>query len=207
MLDTLWASGYELYDRISPPFQRFLETLTATYHYAGLEVFSAVAARHGFKIHEGPRGSPDNVCFQSKAAGGNLYRHRPLTPTLFNRAQIGVELEAVHPVVRTNPVTGWKSLYAIGHHLKHINGVTKDEGKNLEDWFARLLAENHDLQVRHRWESANDLAIWDNRCTYHAATPDHAGFGHRTGHRAVGVGEQPYLDPESQSRKQALSVK
>lgn len=61
--DTLWASGYELYERISPPYQKFLETLTATYHYAGLEVFSAVAERHGFKIHEGPRGSPDNVRF------------------------------------------------------------------------------------------------------------------------------------------------
>jgi len=28
--DTLWASGYELYDRLSPPFQNFFETLTAT---------------------------------------------------------------------------------------------------------------------------------------------------------------------------------
>ncbi|CAN8097028.1 unnamed protein product [Discula destructiva] len=175
--DTLWASGYELYDRISQPYQRFLQTLTATYHYAGLDVFSAVAERHGFKIHEGPRGSPENV---------------------------GIEFEAVHPVVRTNPVTGWKSLYAIGHHLKHIDGVTKDEGKALEDWFMRLLVENHDLQVRHRWENINDIAIWDNRSTYHAATPDHAGLGHRTGRRAVSVGESPYLDPDSRSRRETL---
>lgn len=61
--DTLWASGYELYELLSPAYQKFLETLTATYHYAGLEVFSAVAERHGFKVHEGPRGSPDNVSF------------------------------------------------------------------------------------------------------------------------------------------------
>ena len=27
----------------------------------------------------------------------------------------------------------------------------------------RLLVENHDLIVRHRWENTNDLAIWDNR--------------------------------------------
>lgn len=60
-LDTLWASGYEIYDRISPPYQKFLETLTATYHYAGLDVFKAMAERHGFKVHPGPRGAPENV--------------------------------------------------------------------------------------------------------------------------------------------------
>ncbi|KAL1872675.1 hypothetical protein Daus18300_004221 [Diaporthe australafricana] len=189
--DTLWASGYDLYERLSPPYQKFLETLTATYHYAGLEVFSAVAERHGFKIHEGPRGSPDNLIHLTK---------------MFSFVQVGIEFEAVHPVVRTNPVTGWRSLYAIGHHLKHINGVTRDEGKNLEDWFIKLLVENHDLQVRHRWESVNDLAIWDNRSTYHAATPDHGGFGHRSGHRAVSVGERPYLDPESRSKKETLGL-
>lgn len=60
----MWASGYELYDHISESYQGFLATLTATYHYAGLDVYSAVAERHGFKIHEGPRGSPANVkCF------------------------------------------------------------------------------------------------------------------------------------------------
>lgn len=125
---------------------------------------------------------------------------------IFSFVQVGIEFEAVHPVVRTNPVTGWRSLYAIGHHLKHINGVTRDEGKNLEDWFIKLLVENHDLQVRHRWESVNDIAIWDNRSTYHAATPDHGGFGHRSGHRAVSVGERPYLDPESRSRKETLGL-
>lgn len=114
--------------------------------------------------------------------------------------------EAVHPLVRTNPVTGWKSLYAIGHHLKQINDLTFEEGKSMEDWFTRLLLENHDLQVRNRWQNVNDLAIWDNRCTYHAATPDHSGFGHRTGHRAVSVGERAYLDPQSKSRKEALGL-
>ena len=120
--------------------------------------------------------------------------------------QVGDTFEAVHPVVRTNPVTGWKSLYAIGHHLREINGLTKDESKNLEDWFVKLLLENHDLSLRHRWENVNDLAIWDNRSMYHAATPDHSGWGHRSGHRAVSVGERPYLDPESKSRREDLGL-
>lgn len=27
--DTLWASGYEAYERLTPPFQKFVEGLTA----------------------------------------------------------------------------------------------------------------------------------------------------------------------------------
>lgn len=68
----------------------------------------------------------------------------------------------------------------------------------------RLIVENHDLQVRHRWQNANDVAIWDNRSVYHVATPDYEGLGERLGHRAVGLGERPYLDPNGKSRREAL---
>ena len=81
-LDTLWASGYELYDRISKPLQGFLETLTAHYAQPG---FKETADTNGFKLYTEPRGAPENV---------------------------GEVLEAVHPVVRTYPVTGWKSVSA-----------------------------------------------------------------------------------------------
>lgn len=30
--DTLWASGYEVYDRLSPPIQALADTLKATHH-------------------------------------------------------------------------------------------------------------------------------------------------------------------------------
>src|SRR5271156_923926 len=33
--DTLWASGYEVYDRLSPSWQRFIDGLTATYSQPG----------------------------------------------------------------------------------------------------------------------------------------------------------------------------
>lgn len=48
-------------------------------------------------------------------------------------------------------------------------------------------------------------AIWDNRSVFHSATNDYDNLGDRVGHRAVGIGEKPYLDPESQSRTAALS--
>jgi len=47
-------------------------------------------------------------------------------------------------------------------------------------------------------------AIWDNRSAFHSATYDYDGLGDRSGNRAVGIGEAPYLDPHSQSRTEAL---
>jgi alpha-ketoglutarate-dependent taurine dioxygenase len=174
--DTLWASGYELYDRLSAPYQRFLEGLTATFEQTG---FKQAALRGGFELHPGPRGAPQNV---------------------------GTNLRAVHPVVRTNPVTGWKSLFPVGEHVKHINGVTQEESDHLLRWFLDLVYRNHDLQVRFKWQNPNDLAIWDNRSTFHSATWDYEGQGERYGNRAVGLGEEPFYDPESQSRREALGL-
>ncbi|KAF2851520.1 taurine catabolism dioxygenase [Plenodomus tracheiphilus IPT5] len=172
--DTLWASGYELYDRLSPPYQRFFESLTATYSQPE---FNRAAASNNFALYTAPRGSPDNT---------------------------GSSLTAIHPVIRTNPVTGWKSVFAVGHHVQHINGLTKEESATALNWFVQLITENHDLQVRHRWTGVNDLAIWDNRSVYHTATYDYTGLGKRTGQRAVSLGEKPYLDAESLGRREAL---
>ena len=72
------------------------------------------------------------------------------------------------------------------------------------NWFKQLLISNHDLQARFRWQNVNDIAIWDNRSTFHNATYDYDGLGDRAGNRAVGVGERPYFDPESKSRREAL---
>lgn len=120
---------------------------------------------------------------------------------------VGEKLEAIHPVIRTNPVTGWKSIFAVGHHVQHVNDLAPEESKALLDWFVRLIVDNHDLQVRHRWQNPNDLAIWDNRSVYHAATPDYLdqNLGERTGQRAVSLGERPYLDPQSTGRREALA--
>ena len=148
--------------------------MTATYAQPG---FSEAAKNGNFDLYVSPRGSPFNI---------------------------GETLSAVHPVVRTNPVTGWKSVFAVGHHVQQINGLTFLESKALLEWFVRLVVENHDLQVRHRWQNPNDVAIWDNRSVYHTATPDVEGLGERVGHRAVGIGEKPYLDVESKSRLEAL---
>ncbi|KAH8648509.1 hypothetical protein BX600DRAFT_502910 [Xylariales sp. PMI_506] len=178
--DTLWASGYELYDRISKPLRGFLDSLTATYAQPG---FKEAADRNGFTLYAEERGAPENV---------------------------GDVLEATHPVVRTNPVTGWRSVFAVGSHVQSIDGLAPEESRHFLDWFVQLIVENHDLQVRHRWQQVNDLAIWDNRSVYHAATPDYlnasADLGERSGSRAVSLGERPYFDPQSVSRREGLAA-
>jgi alpha-ketoglutarate-dependent taurine dioxygenase len=67
---------------------------------------------------------------------------------------------------------------------------------------SQLLTQNHDAQVRFKWRK-NDLAIWDNRSTSHCATYDYAAA--RAGDRVCSVGEKPYLDPKSKSRKEAIA--
>ncbi|KAK1093979.1 hypothetical protein LTR48_001242 [Friedmanniomyces endolithicus] len=174
--DTLWASGYEIYDRFSRPYQKFFEGLTATFIGEGFTK-AAAADPENVKVYDAPRGSPLNI---------------------------GKELAAVHPVVRTNPVTGWKSIYAIGSFPKYINELNEEESAELLAKFKRMITENHDLQVRFKWRNANDLAIWDNRSAFHCATFDYEGLGERFGHRTVGIGEAPYLDSKSVSRTEAL---
>lgn len=56
--DTLWASGYEAYDRLSPAFKQLAENLTATHH---TPEFQKTAARNGLQLIDGERGAPENV--------------------------------------------------------------------------------------------------------------------------------------------------
>jgi alpha-ketoglutarate-dependent taurine dioxygenase len=114
-------------------------------------------------------------------------------------------LIASHPAVRTNPVTGWKSLFGAAHQVEAgwIDNVTPRENNIIKDYFLQLNAKNHDLQVRFKWRK-NDLAIWDNRSAFHTATNDYSGK--RQGNRVVSLGERSFYDPNSVSRRQALGL-
>lgn len=69
-----------------------------------------------------------------------------------------------HPMVRTHPATGRKSLY-IGRHISEIVGMETEEAR-------ALVAELHEFACQpprlwlHRWEPG-DLVLWDNRCVLH----------------------------------------
>lgn len=120
-----------MYDLLSQPFKDMADNLIARFHQPH---FGAVASDKGFKLHMGPRGSPENV-------GSSLCAH--------------------HPFVRTNPVTGWKSIFGLGFHFKEILNLNKRESKLIKAHILELVTTSHAAQVRFRWH-ANDLAIWDN---------------------------------------------
>jgi taurine dioxygenase len=75
-----------------------------------------------------------------------------------------------HPLVRTHPQTGEKSLF-LGMYCSHVVGMEAGAGRALLD---HLLA--HATQPRfvytHRWQSG-DLVFWDNRCLLHRAVANY----------------------------------
>ncbi|ANB11826.1 Jlp1p [Sugiyamaella lignohabitans] len=173
--DTLWASGYSLYDKLSPSLRAYLETLVGTYSQPTFK--DSTKGEHG--IYSAKRGAPENF---------------------------GDELIAKHPVVRTNPVTGWKSIFSLGTHFTSFDGLTEDESTLLKTYIHNLLVSSHDIQVRFKWNK-NDMAIWDNRSVFHTATNDYpigAGTVVRTGVRTVSVGERPFFSEKSKSREEDL---
>lgn len=72
-----------------------------------------------------------------------------------------------HPLVRTMPA-GRKALY-IGGHCAGIKGMPDQDARTLLDELYAFATQERFI-YRHHWRRY-DLAIWDNRCTMHAATP------------------------------------
>lgn len=83
---------------------------------------------------------------------------------------VGYEFAPSHPVIRTHPVTGWKSVFAgVGLHVSRINDVYTYEDQMIRDYVMRLITRNHDMIARMHW-TKQACAIWSNVCTLHAAT-------------------------------------
>ncbi len=94
-----------------------------------------------------------------------------------------------HPIVRTHPDTGAKTLFVNASFTSRIDGMNEAEG-------AALLAHLFDrfkvpeYQVRFRW-SVNAVAIWDNRATQHYPVADYWP-ARRWMERVTIAGDRPY---------------
>jgi alpha-ketoglutarate-dependent 2,4-dichlorophenoxyacetate dioxygenase len=73
-----------------------------------------------------------------------------------------------HPVVRTNPVNGRRSLF-LGAHASHLAGLPVEEGRALLQQVLDHVTQPR-FCYRHEW-AQGDLVVWDNRCILHRATP------------------------------------
>jgi taurine dioxygenase len=161
--DTLWANMYAAYEALSPAIKRTIEGLSAVHDICGGGPYGRTA-----NFRESLLARPDGL-----QRLGEIQREFP---------------PMTHPVVRVHPETGRKALYVNRSFTTHIEGLSKLESA----WLLGLLLEHVEqvsFQMRHRWR-ANDLVMWDNRCTQHLAVSDYAP-AHRLMHRVTVQGDQP----------------
>lgn len=107
--------------------------------------------------------------------------------------------DAEHPVIRTHPETGAKSLYVCGfttHFTNYHTAANVRYGQDYAPGSANLLqyligrAQIPEYQVRWRWRPGS-IAIWDNRCTQHYAVMDYPPCVRRM-ERAGIIGDKPF---------------
>jgi alpha-ketoglutarate-dependent taurine dioxygenase len=158
--DTVYASMELAWERLSEPIRRLLEPLKA--------------------IHSA------RTAYDPGTTGEAKYKGEAAIEYEYNADVIYDEVE--HPVMRTHPVTGRKSLYVNPMFTQRIVGLSEPESD-------ALLAMLHDVSTRPeltcriRWENGT-VAIWDNRWLQHYAIDDYADF-ERLMFRVTIGGERP----------------
>ena len=96
--------------------------------------------------------------------------------------------KALHPIVRTHPVSGRKALFVNTVFTTHIEGLNKNESDAILAMLYDHIA-TPEFACRFRWHD-NSVAFWDNRCTQHRALWDYFPST-RHGHRIAVCGDKP----------------
>lgn len=78
-----------------------------------------------------------------------------------------------HPLIRTHPATGRKSLF-ISAHAEHFDGVSREDSAPLLNYLLAQLGKP-EFTYRHQWQKG-DLVVWDNRCVTHYAIHDYGDY-------------------------------
>ena len=99
-----------------------------------------------------------------------------------------VRTTSSHPIIRTHPETGRKSLYVSPGHTSLIEGFSASESDALLQYLFSLQTRP-EFCCRVRW-TPGALAFWDNRSTLHNALNDYHGH-RRVMHRITLAGEVP----------------
>jgi taurine dioxygenase len=106
------------------------------------------------------------------------------------RQQVEETPDIAHPIVRTHPYTGRKSLYVTAGECIGIESMPDDEAIDL---IAEL--DTHcvrpEFLYRHRWE-VGDLLMWDNTSSMHLAICDYALPERRLMHRTTVIGTMAF---------------
>lgn len=103
-------------------------------------------------------------------------------------AMAGKALESVHPVVRTHPETGRRSLYINPGHTVRFAGWTEEESAPLLKYLFEFQVKP-EFTCRFVWRPGS-IAFWDNRCVLHNPVNDYHGHK-RLMHRITLKGDVP----------------
>lgn len=109
-----------------------------------------------------------------------------------------------HPLIRTNPVTGWNGLFFNPGFVKKIIGIPAAESDAIIRFLTDVIATTQEMHARFSW-GEDDVALWDNRSTNHSAS---YGF---TPHRRHAVrvavhAEKPVLEGSGKSQEDELNA-
>jgi taurine dioxygenase len=93
-----------------------------------------------------------------------------------------------HPVARTHPVTGRKSLFVNRNSTTHLVGLSERENEALLPMLTDHI-RSPEFQCRFTWDT-NSVAFWDNRSAQHFAVPDYET--RRVMNRVTIEGDKPF---------------
>lgn len=87
---------------------------------------------------------------------------------VFESGKVSSPPECLHPVVRTNPISGRKAIYITPAYTTRIDGMAADESDALmEEIFTHCLQDKY--RMDYKWR-AGDVVVWDNAAVMHSAT-------------------------------------
>ncbi|KAI5957165.1 hypothetical protein KGF54_000093 [Candida jiufengensis] len=99
----------------------------------------------------------------------------------------------IHPIIRTNPITGQKHLYVNKEFGRRIVELKEEESDYLLKFLYDHIEGAHDLQIRVRWEP-NAVCIWSNSTVVHSPVVDFNEPVVRHAYRLSVMGERPVTD-------------
>lgn len=98
-----------------------------------------------------------------------------------------------HPLVRTHPENGRRSLFISPRFTIGIDGFDAQASEQLlGELFA--MVEDERFLYRHRWRDG-DVVLWDNRCLIHRACGGYAADQVRVMYRVTLGGDRPFFEP------------
>ena len=166
--DTIWASSALAYKMLSDTYRKMIDGLRV--HFSVRDVLRS--AQEAVQVSDSPIGR--------LAATRDAER----LPEDLQRKIRG----NFHPLVRTHPVTGQKTLYVDGAYAIGIEGMTTEESAPLLKFLSEHLSQSA-FTCRLRWYPGT-VALWDNRLVVHQAYNDYQGY-RRELYRTTVQGETP----------------